>query len=115
MKFNLQGKTAVYKESGELFLVEVISQKEDEWGIKLLLKILENKFAHENDDDELEYYSKDNFKAEFDINGAWDIVAFSDDVFKLHYVNVTMNFRQSAIDAFRRNEKEFYEIWVRKR
>lgn len=114
MKINLLGKTAIYRESGEFSLVEITKQQDEDWGVILTLNINDNKFARENDDDELEYYSKEKFNSEFTISGAWDVVFLADDILRIAYVGVSLNFSKRAIEAFIRNEKDVYELWNKK-
>lgn len=111
MELNLCGRTAIYREAGEFSMVEITQQKDEDWGVILTLKIKENKFARENDDDELVYYSKEKVNHEFTVSGAWDVVFLSDDIFRIAYVGVSLNLRQGAIEAFMRNEIDVYELW----
>ncbi len=113
MRINLKGRKALYREGRELFLVQVINQKEDDWGIVLTIRILENKFAIENNELELDYYSKDEFQEVFTVSGEWEVVGFTSDIFYISYVGVKLNFRQNALNAFQRNEKDIFELWNR--
>lgn len=111
MKFQFLSKEALYKENGELFVVKIVSQKEDSWGLTLSLKIAVNRFGRENDYDEMEYFSKEIFKDEFTVSGAWDVVSFSNEILRIAYVGVEINFRQAAISAFINEGNDWYDIW----
>lgn len=111
MRFDLLNRDALYREGRELCLVQVVGQVEDDWGIRLSLNILVNKFASENDEGDLVYTPRSRFKPRFDVSGAWDIVSYYDGIFSIAYVGVKLNFRKPAIDAFIRNETDWFEIW----
>ena len=110
MKYDFLNKEALYRECSELFLVRVIEQTEDDWGIKLRLKVLENKIAN-IDTCDIEYHTWSQLWDEFNISGAWDIQSYENEIFTLIYVTVKLNFRRSAIDAFRREEKDWWKLW----
>jgi hypothetical protein len=111
VRFDLLNRVALYREGRELCIVQVVGQVEDDWGIRLTLNILENKFAVENEEGDMEYTPHSSFKPRFDASGAWDIVSYHNDIFTIAYLGVKLNFRQPVIDAFNRNETDWFEIW----
>jgi hypothetical protein len=113
MRINLKGREALYREGCELFWVQIIEQKEDDWGIVLTIRVKENKFATVNDELNLDYCKKVNCQEVFTVSGAWEVVGFTDNIFYISYVGVKINFRKCALEAFQRNEKDVLEMWNR--
>ena len=109
MKYDFLNKEALYREGSELSLVRVIEQIEDNWGIKLRLKVLENKIAYDVGL-ALEYHTWPRSDDEFWISGAWSILSYHKDIFTLAYVTAKLNFRRPVIEAFRREEKDLTEL-----
>ena len=112
MKYDFLNKEALYHEGSELFLVRVIEQIENEWGIKLRLKVLENKVAYIDASLDIEYHPWLRSWDEFCISGDWSIQSYNNDIFTLIYVTAKLNFRRPVIDAFRRDEKDWGKLWL---
>ena len=112
MKYDFLNKEALYREGSELILVRVIEQIEDDWGIKLRLKVLENKVAYIDIHLDIEYHTWSHSWDEFSISGAWSAHGFYNEIFTLIYLTGKLNFRRSVIDAFRREEKDWVELWL---
>ena len=112
MKYDFLNKEAVFKEGAMLCLVEVIGQTENDWGISLKLKVLENKIGYLSRGHDIEYQPWPRTSNEFSICGSRDVQSFSNDIFGLAWVGSKLNFRRSAIDAFRREEQDWMELWI---
>ena len=113
MKYDFLNKEALFREGSELFLVRVIGQTEDDWGISLRLKVLENKIAYDCDW-EVEYHPWPHSWDEFCISGEWSIVCNDKGIFTLVYIGSKLNFRIAVIEAFRREETDWCELWMAK-
>ena len=113
MKYDFLNKEALFREGSELFLVRVFEHTEDDWGIVLRLKVLDNKIAYDFDED-IEYRAWTRSWDEFCISGEWSIACYDRGIFSLAYVGSKLNFRQPVIDAFRRDEKDWCELWMAK-
>ena len=112
MKYDFLNKEALYREGSELFLVRVIKQIEDDRGIQLRLKMLENKLAYMDAGLNIEYHKWSRSWDEFCISGDWSVQTYDGEIFTLIYVTAKLNFRRPVIDAFRREEKDWGELWL---
>jgi len=93
MKYDFLHKEAVYSEGSDLFLVSVVDQIEDDWGIILKLKVLGNKIGfQEKYSTEIKYATRPHSLTELSISGQWGIVSYFDDIFLLEYSS-QLNFR----------------------
>jgi len=112
MKYDFLNKEALYREGSELFLVRVTEQIEDDWGIRLRLKVLENKIAYIDAGLDIEYHTWSREWDEFCISGEWGIQSYHKEIFTLVYVTAKLNFRRPVIEAFRRKEKDWEDLWL---
>jgi len=115
MKYDFLHKEAIYSEGTGLFLVLVVDQIENDWGIILTLKVLEDKIGYqEKYGIEIEYTLRPHSLAEFSISAQWGIVSYIDDHFLLEYSSQhnfrgILNFKRSVIEAFRRQDSKIFE------
>ncbi|KAF5059917.1 hypothetical protein DSECCO2_331120 [anaerobic digester metagenome] len=114
MKYNFLNREGLYRENGELFRVLVVEQKEDDWGLRLTLRHVENRFAREDEDGVMVYEAKEKAPEDFTISGAWEIVSVTDDMLSLAYTGLTISFKQPVLNAFIRSEGDWYDIWFAK-
>ena len=83
-------------------------------GIKLQLKVLDNKIAYIDAGLNIEYHTWPRERDEICISGDWGIQSIHNDIFTLHYLTAKLNFRRPVIEAFRRDEKDWEKLWLAK-
>jgi len=113
MKYDFINKEAVFREGSKIFLVLVTDVIENDWGVRIVMEILENKIG-KTDGCDIEYSPWTEECTKFGIEGQWSVTSFHNDIFTLMYVTCKLNFRQQSIDAFRREEEDFFELWMPK-
>jgi hypothetical protein len=105
------GKSGVYKMGEMIFKVEIVSVRTNESHFYLQLRPVSSTTASENEDENLEYFTRTAYLEEFDFGGLMDYLSCSKKILNVVYCG-SLNINPYSIDAFDRQESNFNLLWL---